>query len=116
MQTTLPDVATAPDSRTGITGWIARHPIATFLAWLFTVGQALAFTPHLVDVPVPSQVFIVATSVLGLFLPAVAITWIADGREAAVRSCADSWIGGSPPAGTSWRCSSFPWSPCCWRG
>ena len=85
MQSTLSGVATAPDSRPGITGWVARHPIAAFLAWLFTVGQALAFTPLVIDVPVPSQVFIVAASVLGLFLPAVAITWIADGREAAVR-------------------------------
>ncbi len=85
MQTTLAGVATTSDIRTGITGWIARHPITAFLVWLFTVGQALAFTPLLVDVPVPHQVFIVATSVLGLFLPAVAITWIADGREAAKR-------------------------------
>lgn len=85
MHTTLPAVATAPEVRTGIAGWIARHPIAAFMAWLFTVGQAIAFTPLLADVPVPNQVFIVATSVLGLFLPAVVITWIADGREAAVR-------------------------------
>ncbi len=85
MHATLPAVATAPEVRTGIAGWIARHPIAAFMTWLFTVGQAIAFTPLLVDVPVPHQVFIVATSVLGLFLPAVVITWIADGRQAAVR-------------------------------
>lgn len=84
MHTTLPDVATAPASRTGITGWIARHPIIAFQAWLFTVGQAIAFTPFVIEVAVPHQVFVVATSVLGIFLPAVAITWIVDGREAAV--------------------------------
>jgi CAAX protease family protein len=85
MQSTLPAVATAPGRRSGVAGWIARHPVTSFLLWLFTVGQALAFTPLLIDVPVPDQVFIVATSVVGLFLPAVAITWISDGRDAAVR-------------------------------
>ena len=72
-------------SRPGVAGWIARHPIAAFMAWLFTVGQAIAFTPLLVDTPVPNQVFVIATSVFGLFLPAVMITWIIDGRQAAVR-------------------------------
>jgi uncharacterized protein len=71
--------------RPGVLGWIARHPVAAFLAWLFTVGQAVAFTPLVVDVPVPNQVFVVATSVVGLLVPAVAITWIADGRAAARR-------------------------------
>jgi hypothetical protein len=37
------------------------------------------------DVPVPRQVFVVATSVLGIFLPALAAVWIADGRNAALR-------------------------------
>ncbi len=72
-------------TRSGVPGWIARHPIASFLAWLFTVGQAIAFVPIVFDVPVPQQVFVVATSVLGIFLPALVVTWIADGREAALR-------------------------------
>lgn len=83
MQSTL--VTSSGPVRSGVSRWIARHPLTAFLAWLFTVGQALAFFPLVVDVPVPDQVFIVATSVIGLFLPAVAITWIADGRAAAVR-------------------------------
>jgi membrane protease YdiL (CAAX protease family) len=87
MHTTLtaPSSASAAVRRPGASGWIARHPLTAFLAWLFTVGQALAFTPLVVDVPVPNQVFIVATSVLGIFLPAVVVTWIVDGRAGAVR-------------------------------
>jgi uncharacterized protein len=82
MYSRLPAVAAAP-VRTGIIGWVARHPLAAFLAWLFTVGQAIAFVPVVFDVPVPQQVFVVATSVFGIFLPALVATWIADGREAA---------------------------------
>ncbi|MCO8277269.1 CPBP family intramembrane metalloprotease [Actinoplanes sp. TRM 88003] len=83
MQSTL--VTPAGPVRSGISRWIAGHPLTAFLAWLFTVGQGIAFFPLLVDVPVPHQVFIVATSLLGLLLPAVAITWIADGPAAAGR-------------------------------
>ncbi len=64
------------------------HPIAAFMAWLFTVGQAIAFTPLVVDTPVPDQVFVIATSVFGLFLPAVMITWIVEPRgQADVSAC-----------------------------
>jgi membrane protease YdiL (CAAX protease family) len=84
MHATLPAVATPP-ARTGILGWVARHPLAAFLAWLFTVGQAIAFVPVVFDVPVPQQVFVVATSVFGIFLPALGATWIADGPQAARR-------------------------------
>jgi membrane protease YdiL (CAAX protease family) len=84
MHTTLL-TPSAPPTRPGVAGWIARHPLAAFLAWLFTVGQAFAFVPVVADLPVPDQLFIVATSVFGIFLPALAVTWIADGREAALR-------------------------------
>jgi membrane protease YdiL (CAAX protease family) len=84
MHSTLPAPA-APTTRRGVAGWITRHPLAAFLAWLFTVGQAIAFVPVVADVPVPRQLFVVASSVFGIFLPALAVTWIADGREAAFR-------------------------------
>ncbi len=85
MHTTLPaPAAPAVPARPGVAGWIARHPLAAFLAWLFTVGQAIAFVPVIFDVPAP-QLFVIATSVFGIFLPALAVTWIADGRDAAVR-------------------------------
>jgi len=81
----IPTATTPVPTRSGVPGWVARHPLAAFLAWLFTVGQAIAFVPVVFDVPVPRQVFVVATSVFGIYLPALAVTWIADGREAAVR-------------------------------
>jgi membrane protease YdiL (CAAX protease family) len=84
MHSTLPAPA-APTTRRGVAGWITRHPLAAFLTWLFTVGQAIAFVPVVADVPVPRQLFVVASSVFGIFLPALAVTWIADGREAAFR-------------------------------
>lgn len=84
MQTTYP-APTAPAVRTGVAGWIARHPFAAFLIWLYTVGQVFAFIPVVVDVPVPRQLFVVAATVFGIFLPALAATWIADGRDAAMR-------------------------------
>jgi membrane protease YdiL (CAAX protease family) len=84
MHTTLP-APTAPGVRTGIAGWITRHPLTAFLTWLFTVGQVFAFVPVVYDLPVPDQLFYVASSVFGIFLPALAVTWIADGREAALR-------------------------------
>jgi uncharacterized protein len=66
-------------------GWIARHPLAAFFGWFFTVGQAFAFTPLLVDTGLPDQVFLIASTLLGLFLPAVVITRIVDGPDAARR-------------------------------
>ncbi len=84
MHGTLP-APTVPARRPGAAGWITRHPLAAFLAWLFTVGQAVAFVPVVADVPVPRQLFVIASSVFGIFLPALAVTWIADGREAAFR-------------------------------
>ncbi|WP_369138287.1 CPBP family glutamic-type intramembrane protease [Modestobacter versicolor] len=85
MHATLPTVDPTPARVRGLTGWIARHPLAAFLAWLYTVGQAIAFVPVLTDPPVPDQLFLVATSVVGVFLPALAVTWVADGRDAALR-------------------------------
>ncbi len=69
MSTTAISTPARDTPRSGFPGWIARHPIAAFMAWLFTVGQAIAFTPLVVDTPVPDQVFVIATSVFGLFLP-----------------------------------------------
>jgi len=64
------------------TAWIKRHPLSAFFAWFFTVGQAFAFAPLVVDTPIPDQVFIIGSTLVGLFLPALVITRIADGPEA----------------------------------
>jgi membrane protease YdiL (CAAX protease family) len=63
--------------------FIGRHPIAVFLAWFFTVGQALAFTPLVIgDAIGPAQLFICASTLVGLLLPALVITRVVDGPGA----------------------------------
>ncbi len=65
--------------------FVRAHPLAAFLAWFCTVGEALAFTPVVLrgplDVDVPSQPFIVASTLVGLLLPALVITRVVDGPE-----------------------------------
>src|SRR3712207_530812 len=65
----------------GLVGLIRRYPISAFFVWFFTVGQAFAFAPLVLDVAVPAQWFINGATVFGLFLPALVITRIVDGRD-----------------------------------
>lgn len=58
---------------------VATAVAAAFLAWFFTVGQILAFTPVVFDTGVPPQVFVNGSTLIGLLLPAVVITRIVDG-------------------------------------
>jgi membrane protease YdiL (CAAX protease family) len=77
-------------------GWIRRHPLLAFFGWFFTVGQAFAFTPLLIDTPVPAQVFIIGSTLFGLLLPALVITRLAEGPEALrrmLRSFVDWRVG-----------------------
>ena len=64
---------------------VRRHPIASFLAWSFTVGQAVAFLPvvlrEVYDVEPAAQPFVVAANLVGLLLPALVITRIVDGPD-----------------------------------
>ena len=75
---TLTPVRAAPEP--GMAGVIRRHPLGAFFAWFFTVGQAFAFTPVLFDTGLPAQVFVVASTLVGLLLPTFVITWIVAGR------------------------------------
>jgi uncharacterized protein len=78
--TTPTDPLATRDHKPGPVRFIARHPLSAFFTWFFTVGQAIAFIPVLVDdLPVPPQVFIVASTLVGLLLPAAVITRIVDG-------------------------------------
>lgn len=65
-------------------GLVRRHPVGCYLAWSFSVGQAIAFQPvlarELYDVDLPVAPFVVVANLFGLLLPAVAITYIVDGR------------------------------------
>jgi uncharacterized protein len=64
----------------GVVAWIRRHPIGAYLLWFTVVGQAFAFMPVMFP-DAPSQPFIVGSTILGLLLPALVITRIADGGE-----------------------------------
>jgi uncharacterized protein len=71
------------DPRT-LTGFVRRRPITAFLVWFFTVGQAIAFVPVVAEangIALMAQPFIVASTLVGLLLPALVITRIVDGPE-----------------------------------
>jgi membrane protease YdiL (CAAX protease family) len=58
--------------------------VGAFLTWFATAGQALAFTPVVLrgqGLDVPGQPFIVASTLVGLLLPALVITRVVDGPE-----------------------------------
>jgi membrane protease YdiL (CAAX protease family) len=77
-----PNPAPARPGGQGMAAFVRRRPLTTFLAWFFTVGQALVFTPIVArgyGVDLPPQVFVVASTVIGLLLPAVVITRVVDG-------------------------------------
>jgi membrane protease YdiL (CAAX protease family) len=67
-----------------LAGIIRRHPVASFLAWSFSVGQAIAFQPVVArawwDVDLPTAPFVVLANLVGLLLPAVVVTRVVDGR------------------------------------
>jgi membrane protease YdiL (CAAX protease family) len=67
------------DSRRSIVGFVHRYPLGAFFAWFFTVGQVIAFIPVVADTPLPQQVYIVGSTLLGLLLPTFVITRIVDG-------------------------------------
>ena len=68
----------------GVVGFIRRRPLTSYLLWFFTVGQAFAFAPVLAranGIEVQPQFFIVASTLVGLLLPAVLITRLVDGPD-----------------------------------
>ena len=82
----------------GPAGFVRRRPLTAFLAWFFTVGQALVFLPIVAPSAagsLPPQVFVVASTLFGLLLPAVVITRVIDG-PAGVRElwrrAIDVWV------------------------
>ena len=74
-------LAPAPAPAGPVVSFVRRRPLTAFFLWFFTVGQAFAFVPVLVDVPAP-QVFIDLSTVVGLLLPALVITRVVDGPDA----------------------------------
>ena len=73
--------ATGRPSRAGVR-FIARHPVVAFFLWFYTVGQALVFAPVIANAngrAWPMQWFVIASTLVGLLLPALLITWLVDG-------------------------------------
>ena len=65
-----------------ITSLIRRRPLTAFLTWFFTVGIALSFIPVVTDGGgLPPQLYVVASTLVGLLLPSLVITRIVDGPE-----------------------------------
>jgi len=83
---------------TGVAGFVRRRPMTAFLAWFFTVGQAMVFAPIVArgySVELPPQVFVVASTLIGLLLPAVVITRVVDGPAGVRllwRRAVDVWV------------------------
>ena len=73
--------APAPVPAGPVVSFVRRRPLTAFFLWFFTVGQAFAFVPVLVDVPAP-QVFIDLSTVVGLLLPALVVTRVVGGPDA----------------------------------
>ncbi len=74
--------ARRPSADRTLTGFVRRRPITAFLVWFFTVGQAVAFVPVIAaakGIELMAQPFIVASTLVGLLLPAVVITRIVEG-------------------------------------
>lgn len=74
----------APERTGPVVRFVRRRPLLSFILWFFTVGQVLAFFPLIANssgASLPTQPFIVASTLLGLLLPAAVITRIVDGRE-----------------------------------
>jgi membrane protease YdiL (CAAX protease family) len=68
--------------------WVRTHQLTAFLLWFFTIGWGIAFIPLVVqrvsNVEVPVEGFLIAATLFGLLLPALAITWLTDGRSGVV--------------------------------
>jgi uncharacterized protein len=73
--------ASAPVTTGPVASFVRRRPLTAFFLWFFTVGQAFAFVPVLVEVPYP-QIFVDLSTVVGLLLPALVITRIVGGPDA----------------------------------
>ncbi len=64
--------------------FVARHPLATFLALVYVIYTAIALVvPPLAEhaLPYDMPLWVAVGHLFGVAVPAVVITWLADGRE-----------------------------------
>ena len=75
-----------PDESAGpVVRFVRRRPVLTFLLWFFTVGQVFAFVPVVAranGADWPVQPWVIASTMIGLLLPAAVITRVVDGPDA----------------------------------
>jgi membrane protease YdiL (CAAX protease family) len=82
-----------------IVDFVRRRPITAFLLWTYLVGQPIVLVPVIArsrGVELPTAPFVVVTTLVAVLVPALVITRITDGREAARRlltSAADFRFG-----------------------
>lgn len=62
---------------------LARHPLATFLTLVYVIYTAMGFVPPLADHAFlfDMPLWIAVGHLFGVAVPAVVVTWLADGRE-----------------------------------
>jgi uncharacterized protein len=71
----------------GLSGWVARRPVAGFLvivlglSWLLFSIPVLAFYGVIPGANLPVEVFALASTLLIMLPTALWVTWITDGRE-----------------------------------
>jgi len=92
----------------GVVTWalVRRHPVAVFLLWFFTVGQAIALVPvatnHWLGTDLASEPFLLGATYVGLLLPVLVITALTEGaagvrallRRVAPRGVSPIWYAG----------------------
>jgi membrane protease YdiL (CAAX protease family) len=78
--------------------FVRRRPVTVFLLWFFTVGQVIAFVPVLAaahGAEVATEPFTIASTLVGLLLPAALVSWVVDGPRAVrglLRSATDRHV------------------------
>lgn len=68
----------------GVVRFIRRHPLASFFAWFFTVGQIFPWAAAVANLngrDWPMQPFVLASTLIGLLLPTLVITRIVGGPD-----------------------------------
>lgn len=76
--------AAVPPDGGAVVRFVRRRPLVSFLLWAYTVGQVLPWSVVLTGLAVrgwwlPGSVLV--STLIGLLLPALLITWITDGRD-----------------------------------
>jgi membrane protease YdiL (CAAX protease family) len=70
--------------RNRVATWVRTHQITAFLVWFFPVAWGIASIPLVAQrtlaLDLPLEAFLIPATLLGLLLPALAITWLVDGQ------------------------------------